>query len=187
LKKPVTESLSSRSRAAESLENTGQELPVDWALSAGRNVDALFNGEGAPLPSTVILDYVYGVAAYNSWRSKNGDVSRIMDEYRKKNYLRIKPHTPSLPDDIDDAIPESDHSTDLDYNPADSQQKRYKRKDESGMGKAMDELNLILMLVSGTTPEQVAERREKQIEQEERAAQEVSRSKVIEWRKHMDV
>jgi hypothetical protein len=155
----VTESLSSVIRVAEFLENIGREFPVGWALYAGRNVDALFNGEGAPLPSTVILDYVYSVAAYNSWRSKSGGVSRIMDEYREKHYADIPPFPRSPPT----------------------------ARDESGLSTAMDELNLVLMLLSGTMPEQVAERREKEIEQKERAAQEVSRSKVIEWRKHMDV
>ena len=41
-----------------------------------RTVDALFQGEGVPLPSTVILDYAYGIAAYKleAWRtSKHGD------------------------------------------------------------------------------------------------------------------
>ena len=40
-----------------------------------QNVDALFQGEGVPLLSTVILDYVYGIAAYKleAWRSKRGD------------------------------------------------------------------------------------------------------------------
>jgi hypothetical protein len=50
----------------------------------------------------------------------------------------------------------------------------------------MDELNVFLMRISGTTPEEVAERRQKEIEQRERAAQEASRSKVMKWRKHLE-
>ncbi len=55
------------------------------------------------------------------------------------------------------------------------------------MAKAMDELNLVLMHLSGTTPEEVANRRKKRMEEEERVAQETSRSKVMEWMKHTDV
>jgi hypothetical protein len=139
------------------------------AHSVGANVDVLFQdqGEGDPLPSTVILDYVYGVAAYQSWHSKHGNVSTVMDAYREKHYARIPPL------------------------PLPSPGKRYtstRRRDESDMAKAMDELNMVLMYVTrGITPEEAAERRQKEIEQEERAAQEASRSKVMEWRERMDV
>ena len=56
------------------------------------------------------------------------------------------------------------------------------RRDESRLAKAMDELNLFMMHIHGITPEEAAKRREKEIKQEERAAQEASRSKVMEWR-----
>jgi hypothetical protein len=46
------------------------------ALAAGANVDALFQGEGGSLPSTIILDYAYGAAAYQTWKS--GDDSALM-------------------------------------------------------------------------------------------------------------
>ena len=72
----------------------------------------------------------------------------------------------------------------------DSQQRRYvsaTRRDESRLAKAMDELDLFMMHIHGITPEEAAKRREKEIEQEERAAQEASRSKVMEWRKRMNV
>jgi hypothetical protein len=51
----------------------------------------------------------------------------------------------------------------------------------------MDELNMVLMYVQGITPKMAAERRQKEIEREERAAQEASRSKVMEWKNHLDV
>ena len=55
------------------------------------------------------------------------------------------------------------------------------------MATAMDDLNLVLMLVEGITPEEAAIRREKQREEEELKAQEASRSKAIEWMKTMDL
>ena len=51
----------------------------------------------------------------------------------------------------------------------------------------MDELNMFLMYIHGIAPEMAAERRQKEIEREERAAQEASRNKVMEWRDHLDV
>ncbi len=54
-------------------------------------------------------------------------------------------------------------------------------KDENGSVRAMDELNVVLMLFSGTTPEKVAKQREKGIEEEEeRTAQELRQNKVME-------
>jgi hypothetical protein len=65
--------------------------------------------------------------------------------------------------------------------------KRYTPTRRSGLEEAMDELNMVLMYMHGITPEVAAERRQKEIEREERVAQEASRSKVMEWRNHLDV
>jgi hypothetical protein len=127
---------------------------------AGGNVDAFFRGEGGSLPSTVILDYVYGVAAYKSWHSQRGDGLDVVNQYREKHYAQI-PRAPS------------------DYTRM--------RRGESDLSKAMDRLSMHLMYIHGITPEVAAERRQKKIEQEERAAQEASRSKVMEWRNHLDI
>jgi len=134
-------------------------------VAPGANVDALFQGKGGSLPSPIILDYAYGVAAYKCWRSQehvgNGGVPEIINNYRNDHYATITPLPPTPPDDTDD---------------------------ESEMAKAMDELNVLLMAINGTTPEEVAERRQKENEQLERAAQKASRSRVMEWRrKHLDV
>ncbi len=134
-------------------------------------------------PSAVILNYVYGVAAYNSWHSKRGNV--LMGDYRKTHYANIPPLTPAPPDDTD-FTSGPDDPNDPDYKPREPR-KRYRRRDESDLSKAMDELNMVLMYMHGITPEEAAERRQKEIEQEERAAQEASRSKVMEWMNDMDV
>ena len=52
------------------------------------------------------------------------------------------------------------------------------------MEETMDELNMFLMYLHGITPEMAAESRQKETEREE---QEVGRSKVMEWRNHLDV
>ncbi len=111
-----------------------------------------------------------------------------MDDYRKTHYANIPPLTPAPPDDPDDPDFTSgpDDPNDPDYKPREPR-KRYRRRDESDLSKAMDELNMVLMYMHGITPEEAAERRQKEIEQEERAAQEASRSKVMEWMNDMDV
>jgi hypothetical protein len=103
-----------------------------------------------------------------------------MKEYREEHYADITPlSSPSPPpDDTDDTV-----------HPPEPRRQRYTstRRDESDLAKAMDELNMILMYIHGTTPEVAAERRQRKIEQEERAAQEASRTKVMEWINHLDV
>ncbi|KAI9509588.1 hypothetical protein F5148DRAFT_1186323 [Russula earlei] len=134
------------------------------AFDHGANVDAHFQGKEA-LPPTFILDYVYGVAAYKSWRSVSGGVPKIMKQYHEKNYAHISP-------------PKRE-----DGNPGASSI----CANESDLAKAMDELNTVLMYIHGISPEEAADRREREIEQEERAAQEAGRKKVMEWRDHLGI
>jgi hypothetical protein len=179
------------------------------AYTAGVNIEAVFQGRGerASLPSTVILDYVYGVAAYQAWHSEHGDVSTVMDNYRREHYAQIPPLPRDPPDDTDDTDDTfQPDNTDSEYTPGDTSEsdiptdsdyklpepgERYtstRRRDDGDLSRAMDELNMVLMYVTrGITPNEAAERRQKEIEQEERAAQEAGRSKVMEWRDHMDV
>ena len=152
------------------------------------------------LPPTVILDYVYGIAAYMQWRSTkddNDDIHSIMESYRQEHYMDIPvPH--ELPDNGSDGGDAPDDPNDPDYIPHDDsegqddtcdhphpdplQSNRYvsvTRGDR--MSKAMDDLNLLLMSVEGITPQEAADRREKRMEEEELRAQETGRRKVTEW------
>ena len=158
------------------------------AHDALQNVDALFGGTGVSLPSTVILDYIYGIAAYKAWRSRRGDGFNQMKAYRNEHYAQIPPRPSSPPDGIDDTDVTSgpDNRNDSDYKPR-QPRKRYTRTRRSGLEETMDELNMVLMYMHGITPEMAAERRQKEIEREERVAQEASRNKVMEWRNHLDV
>jgi hypothetical protein len=129
------------------------------AHNALQNVDALFRGEGVPLPSTVILDYIYGITAYKAWGSKRGDGFNEMKAYHNEHYAQIPPPP----------------------------RKHYPSTRRSGLEETMDELNMILMYIHGITPEMAAERNQKEIEREEQASQEASRNKMMEWRNHLDV
>ncbi|KAG5640052.1 hypothetical protein DXG03_001515 [Asterophora parasitica] len=158
---------------------TLHETPPTIAFDFGANVDALFQGEGTPLPHPVILDYFYGLAAYKCWRigGENGSVPEVLSNYREAHYTRF-PSPVFEPEDSEHNTSDSGasrrHRSTRDY--------RSTRRGESEILKVMDELNELLMYASGTTPEAVAERNRKQMEQRERAAQEAGRSKVMEWR-----
>ncbi|KAN0103821.1 hypothetical protein V8E52_011597, partial [Russula decolorans] len=138
----------------------------------------------AGLPSAVILDYIYGIAAYKAWRSRRDAGFDQMRAYRDEHYAQISPPPPPPPpssqDDDTDVTPGPDDLNDPNYEPLPSR-KRYTPTRRSGLEEAMDELNMFLMHIHGITPEMAAERNQKEIEREEQAAQEASRSKVMEW------
>ena len=157
------------------IQNAGIDPSPSIAHDALKNVDALFRGEGVPLPFTVILDYLYGIAAYKAWGSRRSDGFIRMKAYRKEHYVDIPP-PPAPADDTGDTDKDPDYK---------SPQPRKRKK--SGLEETMDELNMVLMYMHGITPEMAGERRQKEIELEERAVQEASRSKVMEWRNHLDV
>jgi len=187
-------------------QNAGRVIPPSMAFDALQNVDALFGGTGVQLPSTVILDYVYGIAAYKAWRSRPDDGFDQMEAYHNEHYAQIPLPPPSSQDDDTDVTSGPEDPNDLDYDPLDDtdvtpgpedlndpnyeplpSRKRYTPTRRSGLEEAMDELNMFLMHIHGITPEMAAERNQKEIEREEQAAQEASRSKVMEWRNHLDV
>jgi hypothetical protein len=147
--------------ALQIIQKAGIDLVPSFAHGFLQNVDVLFRGEGVPLPDTVVLDYFYGVAAYKAWRSHFGGGFDKVKAYRNEHYAKIPPPPPQP-------------------------RKRHTPTRRSGLEEAMDELNMVLMYIQGITPEMAAERRQKEIDREERAAQEASRSKVMEWREHLD-
>ena len=167
-------------------QRAGVAPPPLIAFHALQNVDALFGGTGVQLPSTVILDYLYGIVAYKAWRSKRGDGFDQMKAYRNEHYAQIPllPPRPSSPDDTD-VTSGPDGPNDAEYIPAKSRN-HYRSTRRRGLEETMDELNMFLMYIHGITPEMAAERRQKEIEREERVAQEASRSKVMGWRNHLD-
>jgi hypothetical protein len=89
------------------------------AYDALQNVDVLFRGEGVPPPFTVILDYLYGIAAYKAWRSKSDDGFNQMRAYRSEHYAHIPPRPRTPPDGTDgtDVTSGPDDPNDSNYKP----------------------------------------------------------------------
>jgi hypothetical protein len=151
------------------------------AFGLGASVDAFFPRTNVSLPPAVILDYMYGVAAYKRWGTMQG--RSVVESYYLEHYAQI-PVPPRRPSSDYDSNPPSDESD----NPNKPPQRRYhhsSRKEEP-MVEAMDRLNLVLMLIHGITPEEAAKRREEEEEEEELKAQEASRSKVMDWMNSAD-
>jgi hypothetical protein len=67
----------------------------------GAHVDAQFRSseQGAllPLPPAIILDYMYGVAAYKCWRSDPESVPDVMSTYHREHYADIPPPPRRIP------------------------------------------------------------------------------------------
>ncbi|KAH9050883.1 hypothetical protein EDB83DRAFT_2676602 [Lactarius deliciosus] len=183
------------------LESAGRLRP-DIAFKYGLNVDALFRSTDL-LPPTVILDYVYGIAAYKQWNSKRDDkaVHGVIGAYHNKHYLDIPAASPSPPagnyegpsDESDDEAHDPTYVPgnlvdchDPDHPPTTSSRYTSTRTGDE-MAKAMDDLNAVLMFVRGITPDEAAKRRERRMEEEELKVQEASRSKVMEWMRTTDV
>ncbi|KAH0826930.1 hypothetical protein J3R83DRAFT_4536 [Lanmaoa asiatica] len=171
---------------ASLIEMTEWEPDLDVALAFGAHLDVQFRGplppsQGSLPPPALILNYVYGVAAYNRWRSRqDGDeVNAAMEKYRSANYEDILP----LRRQIDDDDPSSEQSDDRSSDNPEDADWTPNRSQSIGcvMAAAMDEMNKVLMSLHGITPQDAAIRWEKQREEEELKDQEASRSKVREW------
>ena len=150
------------------------------ANQGGAHTDVRFSGADhtLPPPPDIILDYMYGVAAYKLWRSDPNSVDEALSTYHREQYRDIPLLPRRSPSTASQAVTEgtdSDRPLDRDYFPSSS---------ENEMSQAMDDLNLALMRISGITPQELADRRKKKAEEEEQVAQETSRRKVAQWMEH---
>ena len=119
--------------------------------------DACMRGTGTPRPSTIILDYMYGVAAYRRWGSGQ-EIKELMGQRFTECYESI-PRPPAPPHTSDD--------NDQDMSPE--------------MLQAMDDILALSMFIKGTTPELMAVERQRRAEVEESRAKEASKMKVQQW------
>ncbi|KAK0479976.1 hypothetical protein EDD18DRAFT_1312405 [Armillaria luteobubalina] len=141
--------------------------------------DALITGIGNPLVSTIILDYVYGVAAFKRWAG-GPDVETMMQERFEALYESIppllRPFSPEFNnDDISDVDPNDTSVTG-------SKHRRHHRCHTSdSMLHAMDTVLALSMYIKGNTFESLAAERERSMKEAELRAQEAGSAKVKEW------
>jgi hypothetical protein len=114
--------------------------------------DAKFTGTGFAPPPAILLDYMYGVAAYKCWGA--GQMDDLMQDRFLKHYKSI-PMPLSL--SSSDSSNSGDHSRGSNSRPY---RRRHHRPDISPeMERAMQDLFLLSMFLKGTTPEAVAAER----------------------------
>ncbi len=164
-------------------------MPARVLFEVGASVDILFQGNGTSPPSDIILDYMYGVAAFQCWgvKASREVLQRVYESHYKPLHA---PNLHSADDGTDGGGGDSDDGDDPrdpDYEPHTSRghYASIRRGDE--MAKAMDNLNAVLTYLKGISPQEAATRWEKRMEQEEEIARKASRNKVKEWMKAVEV
>ena len=137
------------------------QMYMDYS-SPRSQFDACTRGTGTPRPSTIILDYVYGVAGYQRWGSGQ-EIKELMQQRFTESYASI-PIPPAPPHTSDDG--------DIDMSPE--------------MLQAMDDIRALSMLLKDTTPELMAAERQRHAEAEELRAKEASKLKVQQWMRNSE-
>ena len=150
----------------------------DETLAPAR--DAIMRGN--PQPPSVILDFMYGAAAYKHWQGGPA-IAQVMNE-RHEDYLKI-PSCPTDPDPSYDNGEEdiANDSQDEDYGPSGSKHRKehYRSTTSDGMLRAMDDVLALSMWIKGNTRESLAAERQKREELAEARAQEAGRLKAQQW------
>jgi hypothetical protein len=123
------------------------------------------------LPPPIILDYAYGVAAYNRWQSHTSEQFREYMEHRSTEVYQNPPPNPKRV-----------HSQGFEHSSEDSSESaEAPDRTSPSMLKAMDDLALLGRLLSDVTPEMHEERQRKREEEEQLRTQKTSQEKVQEW------
>ena len=110
----------------------GMSMPPTILFPAGANLDIRFRGTGTPLPSDLILDYVYGIAAFKCWGIEGS--REMLQTYYESHYKPVL-LTPNPHSGVDD---------DADYAPDESQQQYSSISRGVEMAAAMDKLNAVV-------------------------------------------
>jgi len=145
-------------------------------------VDAVFQCTDIALPPAVILDYMYGVAAYKYWGTIQG--CSVVESYYLEHYAPI-PAPPRWSSSDNDSNPPSGESD----NPNKKPRRRHHMSARYGesLAETMDRVNWVLLLIHyKITPEEAARRMEEVEQEEQLKAQEASRSKVMDWMNSAD-
>jgi len=147
--------------------------------------DAVFTGrsqdrdENEP-PPAILLDFMYGAAAYERW-GNGQEMARVIHDNFVQNYKDI----PIVlePDDSfgEDSGSKPDGPADGDCVDPGSSNPVGRRQNSESIINAMDNMNALMMHMSGLTPEIRMAKWQKEVEEEQSKKEVISRSKVLEW------
>jgi hypothetical protein len=159
---------------------TLQYLVVPHGRGSVPAYDAQFAGTNISLPPSILLDYMYGVAAYKRWGGGQV-INRAMQQRFAEHYQNI-PIPPASPPSSSDDGSENDDPNDPDYQRNTRPRGRYHRsKMSDGMLRAMDDVLLLSRLLKGQSPQSIAAEQQRQEEAADLRAMEASRAKVQQW------
>lgn len=138
----------------------------------GFGLDTVLTGTGRLPPPAILLDYMYGVSAYRVWKTAQSE------ELMKNNFTEYYDSIP-IPSSSDN---DSDCKISDDNKPRTPPQPRQRSsRMGDGLVHAIDELNAMMMYLSGTSPQMLAEQLKSREEEEQSKAQKASEVKVMEW------
>lgn len=133
-------------------------MPPAISFAAGLNVDAIFPSESSP-PSTIILDYMYGVTAYKCWGSRGAIQDLVENSHRE--------HGEDTPISDDTGLNDcslSGETGNIHDSPCTSPQQRLSVT-ESIMEKTMDQVLMLFQNLQATTQDSVVDRQVRQMEE----------------------
>jgi hypothetical protein len=160
---------------------TLQHLKPPTGRDPIRQYDARIASSGILLPHSVLLDFMYGVAAYRRWGGGQ-DINEVMQHRYTECYGSIPIPSASPPSSDGDSSPEPEDLDNHEHEPDRRRRRRNHRSNMSdGMLCAMDDVLKLSMLLKGTTPQSMAAERQRREEEEELRAKKASRVKVQQW------
>jgi hypothetical protein len=171
---------------------TGQHFVQPSLREPVPNHDARLVGTEDLLPPAVVLDYFYGVAAYQCWRSDKDSVPEVLESYFREHYEPILRQEHPIPtDDTDNGQEDTNGDDGSDdpswYSTSTHNSSEYSARRPQECLDAMDVvLNLSLRMQQQTIPQEVVARVQQQQHEEQLRERDVSRTKVEEWRRTMD-
>ena len=136
--------------------------------------DAQFAGNNVSLPSRLLLDYMYGVAAFLRWGGSE-DYRKLLRDRAQREAAPLLAHiTPVLQQDDwgSESESESDDPNDKDFSP---QSKRLL---------AMDDLRELYTILGEETSSAVGQEMQGKLDEEALLEQQASILKVEEWKSH---
>jgi hypothetical protein len=155
-----------------------QHLVPSMGIEPLLDHDARLVGTADSLPPAVILDFIYGIAAYRRWRSHE-NVHKILASYFKDHYEPVLKRPSPKPTGVFDSGQEDDDEPKYPtYSPPDDKGEHQEYLD------AMDDvLELSMMIRQRMTPQEVLMKVQQQQDEMELRERDISRMKVEEWRR----
>jgi hypothetical protein len=165
---------------------TMQHLVPDSSYWPMADHDARLVGTKDSLPPMVILDYVYGVAAFRQWRSDKKDVHERLVLYFRDHYEPVLKRALPIPTDVFDngqEVANGDDEGKDPYVPRHNTRERGEGRPQEYLD-AMDAvLALTLRIQRQMIPPEVLARVQQQQDEAQLRERDVSRMKVEEWRR----